>query len=123
MKVSVKTNKKAIKEIKKQTQLALIDTAEALKTDLIQSQTMPFDLGTMQNDSTFVNDKRAIKGIVSIVTDTKYARKVYFDPEIRIKQEKNPNAKQRWFDDYITGNKKYLPIKYYAKMLKRRVGN
>lgn len=99
---------------------ALLDTAEALKTDLIQSQTMPFDLGTMQNDSTFVDDKRIIKGVARIVTDTAYARKVYFDPEITIHQEKNPNAKQYWFDDYIEGEKKNLPLKYYAQMLKRR---
>ena len=99
---------------------ALLDTVEAIKTDLIQSQTMPFDSGVMQNDSTFVDDKRIIKGVATIVTDTPYARKVYFDPEITIHQEKNPNAKQYWFDDYIEGEKKNLPIKYYAQMLKRR---
>ena len=68
----------------------------------------------------FVDDKRIIKGVATIVTDTPYARKVYFDPEITIHQEKNPNAKQYWFDDYIEGEKKNLPIKYYAQMLKRR---
>ena len=100
--------------------LALLDTAEAIKTDLIQSQTMPFDSGVMQNDSTFVDDKRIIKGIARLVTDTLYARKVYFDPEITIHQDKNPNAKQRWFDDYIYGEKKNLPIKYFQQMLRRR---
>lgn len=100
--------------------LALLDTAEAIKTDLIQSQTMPFDSGAMQNDSTYVDDKRIIKGIARLVTDTPYARKVYFDPEITIHQDKNPNAKQRWFDDYISGEKKNLPIKYFQQMLKRR---
>ena len=99
---------------------ALLDTAEAIKTDLIQSQTMPFDLGTMQNDSTYVDDKRIIKGIARLVTDTPYARKVYFDPEINIKQVKNPNAKQYWYEDYISGEKKNLPIKYFQQMLRRR---
>lgn len=99
---------------------ALLDTAEAIKTDLIQSQTMPFDLGTMQNDSTYVDDKRIIKGIARLVTDTPYARKVYFDPEINIKQVKNPNAKQYWYEDYIYGEKKNLPIKYFQQMLRRR---
>ena len=114
--------------------LALLDTAEAIKTDLIQSQTMPFGKtrynkdgkvvyqgGTLQNDSTYVDDKRMIKGIARIVSDTPYARKVYFDPEIHIQQEKNPNAKQYWFEDYISGEKKNLPIKYYQQMLKRRM--
>jgi hypothetical protein len=81
-------NKTNLKKINQTMQDILLDTAEAVKTDLIQSQTMPFDSGVMQNDSTFVDDKRIIKGIVSLVTDTLYARKVYFDPEINIKQVK-----------------------------------
>lgn len=101
--------------------LALLDTAEAIKTDLIQSQTMPFDSGVMQNDSTYVDDKRIIKGIARLVTDTPYARKVYFDPDINIKQVKNPNAKQYWYEDYISGEKKNLPIKYFQQMLRRRM--
>lgn len=119
--MKIRYNTKNIKLINETAKLALLDTAEAIKTDLIQSRTMPFDIGTMQNDSTFVDDKKIIKGIARLVTDTPYARKVYFDPEIKIKQEKNPNAKQHWFDDYITGEKKNLPIQYFQQMLKRRV--
>lgn len=113
-------NTKNIDMINENARLALADTADAIKTDLIQSQTMPFDTGTMQNDSTFVDDKRIIKGVAKIVVDTVYSRKIYFDPEIHIKQGKNPNAKQYYFDDYISGNKKDLPIKYFKQMLKRR---
>lgn len=114
-------NTRNINMINENTRLALIDTAEAIKTDLIQSQTMPFDTGTMQNDSTFVDDKRSIKGIAGIVVDTVYSRKVYFDPELHIKQGKNPNAKQYYFDDYIVGIKKDLPVKYFKQMLQRRM--
>ena len=114
-------NTKNINMINEVARLALLDTAEAVKTDLIQSQTMPFDTGVMQNDSTYVDDKRIIKGVARLATDTLYARKIYFDPEINIKQVKNPNAKQRWFDDYISGEKKNLPIKYYQQMLRRRM--
>lgn len=115
-------NTRNINMILEQAQLAVIDTAESIKTDLIQSQTMPFDTGTMQNDSTFIDDRRIIKGIARIVVDTVYSRKVYFDPEIHIKQGKNPNAKQYYFDDYIIGSKKDLPIKWYKKHLQRRIG-
>jgi len=115
-------NTKNIDRINENARLALVDTAEAVKTDLIQSQTMPFDIGTMQNDSTFVDDKRIVRGVARIISDTPYARKIYFDPEIHIKQGKNPNAKQHWFDDYISGSKKDLPIKYFKKSYKRRNG-
>lgn len=114
-------NTKNISMINEIARLAVLDTAEAIRTDLVQSQTMPFDIGTMQNDSTYVGDKRIIKGIARIVSDTPYARKVYFDPEINIKQVKNPNAKQYWFEDYISGEKKNLPLKYYQQILKRRM--
>lgn len=114
-------NNKNINMINDIAKYALLDTAEAIKTDLIESQTMPFDTGTMQNDSTFVDNKRIIKGIARIVVDTAYSRKIYFDPEINIYQDKNPNAKQYYFDDYIIGEKKNLPIKYYQQMLKRRM--
>lgn len=120
--MKVTMNRMGINKVKKDVQMALIETAEAIKTDLIQSQTMPFDTGTMQNDSTFVDPKRAIKGVAKIVVDTKYAREVYFDPEIEIKTEKNPNAKQYYFDDYISGSKKDLPIKYFQKFMLKRNG-
>lgn len=122
MKVSVKINKSGIQKVKKDIAMALIKTTEAIKTDLIQSQTMPFDTGTMQNDSTFTDTKKAIKGYCKIVVDTPYARKVYFDPEISIRTEKNPNAKQYYFDDYISGDKKELPIKYFKKFMKMQKG-
>lgn len=122
MKVSVRINKAGMQKVKRDIAMTLIETTEAIKTDLIQSQTMPFDTGTMQNDSTFTDTKKAIKGYCKIIVDTLYARKVYFDPEISIKTEKNQNAKQYYFDDYISGNKKDLAIKYFAKLMKKRNG-
>ena len=99
---------------------ALLDTAEAIKIDLVQSQTVPKDKGDLEGDM-FVDDKRIIKGIATIQNPAIYSRKVYFDPEITIHQDQNPNAKQYWFEDYITGEKKNLPFKYYKQMLKRRL--
>ena len=49
---------------------ALAETADALKSDLERSQTMPFDTGALQNRSTFVDDSKKNKGIVTIVSDT-----------------------------------------------------
>lgn len=120
--MKVRFNKSGIKQIRANAQMALIETAEAIKTDLIKSQTMPFDTGTMQNDSMFVDQKRIINGIAKLVVDTPYARKVYFDPEINVRTEKNPNAKQYYFDDYISGSKKDLPVQYFAKFMKKRGG-
>lgn len=121
--MKIRFNQANIDAIEEAAIAALVDTGEAIKTDLIQSQTMPFDTGVMQNDSTFIDNRMKRKRIVKIVSDTPYSRKVYFDPEIHIKQEKNKNAKQHWFDDYIDGDKKDLTLKYYAKLLKRRMSS
>lgn len=118
--MKIRLNNTNISMLQEEVREALIDTAEALKTDLIQSQVMPFDTGTMQNDSTYVDSKRVIRGIVRLVFDSVYSRKVYFDPEINIKQAENPNAKKYWMEDYISGSKKDLPIKYFAECIKRR---
>ena len=125
---------------------------------------MPLKTGNLQNDSTFVDDKRIIKSVVKIVSDTPYARRLYFHPEYKFyrgpekeslkksnrkinkENKSNKNAKQiirkpskskalkrktvrkynknaggRWFDPYITGDKRDLPIKYYKKILQRRL--
>ena len=69
MKVKVKLNHKNINLTKAQMIQALVETADATKSDLVESQTMPFgdDFerggkthkgGTLQNKSTFVDDSK-----------------------------------------------------------------
>ena len=106
MKVVGKVNVGKVKQINEQSIMALLKTADALKTDLIQSQTMPFDTGALQNRSTFVDESQSQQGIVKIVSDTPYARRLYFHPEYNFRKDKNPNAGGMWFEPYINGNKR-----------------
>ena len=106
MKVVGKVNAGKVKQINAQSIEALLKTADALKTDLIQSQTMPFDTGALQNRSTFVDESQSKQGIVKVVSDTPYARRLYFHPEYNFRQDKNPNAGGMWFEPYINGDKK-----------------
>lgn len=124
MKVNVKTkiNKGKLQQISKNTEKALIETAEAIKTDLYQSQTMPFNTGNMQNKSTYVDDTQSKNGVVKIITDTPYARKMYFHPEYKFKNNNNPNAQGRWLDVYITGAKKDFAHKTFARIMKKMEG-
>lgn len=124
MKINVRTkiNKGKLQQISTNAEKALIMTAEALKTDLYQSQTMPFDTGDMQNRHTFTDITKVKKGTVKIVSSTPYARKVYFHPEYNFKKDKNKNAQGRWFDTYIIGPKKDLAKQYYIKIMKKMEG-
>ncbi len=84
---------------------ALEQTAEALHAEVEQSQVFPFDTGNLQNESTFLDKSESRNGKVAIVNSTPYARRLYFHPEYHFKTEENPNAKGKWFDDWLPGGK------------------
>lgn len=121
MKVTSKVNNAKLRQINSSSEIALIKTADALKTDLIDSQTMPFDKGTLQNRSTFVDDSQSYKGVVSVVSDTPYARRLYFHPEFVFKTTKNPNAGGMWFEPYIDGEKKDFVKEKFTEFMKGQV--
>ena len=85
---------------------ALEQTAEAIHTDLVQSQTMPFRQGTLQNDSTFVDASGKARGHVELASSTPYARRLYFHPEYQFSKAENPNAGGAWFAPYTPGGGK-----------------
>ena len=119
MKVTGQVNAKFLARYKNVAQLNLVKTADAMKTDLVQSQTMPFDTGALQNQSTFVDDSKKKQNKVKIVSDTPYARRLYFHPEYNFKKSENPNAGGQWFEPYITGAKKDFAKKTFARFMKR----
>lgn len=121
MKVTSKVYVGKVKEIDRKAMQSLLETADALKSDLIQSQTMPFDTGAMQNRSTFIDDSNKSKGEVRIVTDTPYARRLYYHPEYNFKKDKNRNAGGLWFEPYINGNKKNFVKNTFAKFMKGKM--
>lgn len=118
---------------------ALEQTVEAVHTEVVQAQVMPFDDpevvekrvygkrgqfakngkeykgrikkeivhggGHLQNDSTFVDGSRSKLGKVSIVSSTPYARRLYFHPEYHFDTGENPNARGRWYADWLPGGK------------------
>lgn len=96
---------------------AMWKTAEALHTDLVQSQTMPRDSGHMQNESTYVDGEN---GDYQVVTNTEYAKRLYYHPEYDFKKYKNPNAGAYWFKPYITGDKKNFVEKTFKKFMQMK---
>ena len=93
---------------------ALAMTADATLTELRDRQTMPFDTGNLQNDSTFVDDSQRDK--VSIVSSTPYARRLYFHPEYNFRRGNNASAGGKWFDSFL--NDDFIATAY-AKLLKQ----
>lgn len=120
MKVKVKLYSKNINDVCDEAKLSLIETADAVKSDLVQSQTMPFDTGALQNRSTFVDKSDSSKGIVSIVSDTPYARKLYYHPEYNFQRGKNANAGGMWFEPYINGSKNKFCQNTFSRLLRSK---
>nr|DAZ26149.1 MAG TPA: Minor capsid protein [Caudoviricetes sp.] len=121
VKVTGKINHKGNEYVKKLMKEALVETADALKSDLQKSQTMPFDTGALQNRSTFIDDSKKKSGRVTIVSDTPYARRLYFHPEYNFQKTKNKNAGGMWFETYINGQKKNWTSKKFAKIMKGKL--
>ncbi len=118
----VKINQAIVKQITNAIAKSLEQTAEALHTEVAQAQVMPRDSGHLQNDGTFVDTSQSKCGRVPIVTSTPYARRLYFHPEYNFRTTENPNARGKWYEDWISGSKKDFCPKAFAQFLKRNGG-
>ena len=119
---TIKLNEAKLKELTRQQYISLAQTADALVTDLRDSQTMPFDTGNLQNDSTFLDDRQKEQGRVSIVSSTPYARRLYYHPEYNFRTTNNRNAGGKWIEPYISGNRTDFLKDTFAKLFKRNGG-
>jgi hypothetical protein len=121
MKVTSRVNNAKLLQIHKAAIESLKMTGEKVRGNLIESQTMPFDTGDMQNQQTFVENSQANKGKVSIITDAPQARRLYYHPEYNFGTASNKNAGGLWFEPYINGNKKDYAKKVFARFLRSKI--
>ena len=103
VKSTVKLNMARINELSQAAVRALELTAEALHTEVVQAQVMPFDTGHLEEDATFVDYSNSQNGKVTLVSSTPYARRLYYHPEYNFQTKENPNAKGKWLDDWLPG--------------------
>ena len=105
VKSTVKLNMPRIRQLTEAAVMALEKTAEALHTEVLQAQVMPFDTGNLQNESTFVDYSQSEEGKVTIFSATPYARRLYYHPEFQFQKHENPNAGGMWYKDWLEGGK------------------
>ena len=121
VKTKVTINTSQIQAVKQMALDTLVETADATKSDLLKSKTMPFDTGELQNRRTFVDTENKRKGIVSVVSDGPYARRLYYHPEYKFKKDKNKLAGGQWFHPYIGGNKNKFCQNAFARILRSKM--
>lgn len=106
VKSTVKLNMPRIKQLTQAAVTALEQTGEALHTEVVQAQVFPFDTGNLQNESTFVDYSQSKDGKVTLVSNTPYARRLYYHPEYNFQTKENPNANGMWYEDWMPGGQK-----------------
>lgn len=132
VKSSFTINQSRIRELNLAKITALEQTAEALHTEVVQEQVIPRDTGALQNENTFVDKQNSSSGIVSVVSSTLYARRLYYHPEYNFhrgvwfdaygeRHEGNAAAGGLWFTPWLPGGTKqdFIPKKF--RILYRRI--
>lgn len=117
IRVSVKIDNVKINKLIEAHKKALEMTADAVLSDIKTSAVVPKDT-SMLEDSAFVDRTELMNSIARIVFDTPYARRLYWHPEYNFRHDKNPNAKGKWLDDYLYGEKKEFIKDTYSKFFK-----
>lgn len=119
----VRLYKPAIRNLTNAVSEALGKTAEEIRKDVQQAQTMPFLTGDLQGDYTFADLTQKKEGHASVVSDRPYARRLYYHPEYHFDKSENPNAGGRWLDPYLPGGKKEdFAQKTFNKFYKEEAG-
>ena len=122
MKVTVDMNKKGLKKLKDAQIIACKKTAMKMLAEKIDAQEIPMNEGTLQNVLTDVDDSAARNGLVQIVSEGPYAARLYYNPQYNFNQEFNTNAKGEWWEDFLTGKNKDMPVKLYEYFYKKAAG-
>ena len=116
--VEIKLDEAALARLDGAAKAAALETVEAVKTDLVSSQTMPFDTGAMQGSLHTEQFDAADESHTVLQTDGPQARRLYFHPEYNFQRGKNPNAGAAWYGPYEAGGVKerFIPDTFAARM-------
>ena len=122
VKSTVTINQRKIKQLTDAQATALEQTAKKLLQEVRDAQVIPRDSGHLQGDATDIDYSRSKSGTVSIVSQTPYARRLYFHPEYNFQTKDNPNAQGKWYEPWINGSEKDFCKKVFSVLYKRLGG-
>lgn len=118
--VKIKIDPHKVTQLKEIIQRAFELTVEATLSDIRMSQTVPKNVGTLEESGYTDIDAKGM--VASIVFDTPYARRLYWHPEYNFRKDKNPNAQGLWMQTYIDGEKKDFVKNTFSRFLQQLGG-
>lgn len=122
MPIKIELDDAVFAQLEEAAQQAAVATMEALKTEIITAQVMPFDTGDMQNNHTFV---MPLEMGSRLEVDAPQARRHYFHPEYNFQTVNNPNAQGEWFRHWLEGGEyaDFVPQRFEEEWRKRTPNN
>jgi len=121
MRVRVTMNQPRLNRLSDAQIQALIMTADAVKTDVMTGAVVPKQTGELER-SAHIDDSKARTGRVKLIYDTPYARRLYWHPEFNFRSDKNANARGKWLEPWIDGNKKEFARRTFRELYRRVTG-
>lgn len=118
VKATFVANNKNINKLQQIQETALKMTADALLTEIVAMAVVPKDKGILER-SGFVDESQLNGLVASIVFDTPYARRLYWNPQFNFRKDKNANAQGKWMEMFVTGERKDFVKETYAKFLRQ----
>lgn len=121
--ITVNIDTAKLNEFHEETKRALIASVGELQNRIREEQVIPRDTGALQGEKFFIDDTMSDKGIVQLVNEGPYARRLYFHPEYNFRTDKNKNAQGMWFTLWQKGG--YFesePQEIYEKILEKMLG-
>ena len=110
----------ALDGIHRAAQDAALETAGALRGEIIAGQVIPFDTGKLQESVGGIDQFREGEELHTTlcIGDTPYARRMYFHPEYNFQKVNNPNAQGEWAQPWIPGGdlEGYAPDTFSTRM-------
>lgn len=121
--VKIELDQAAIARLTKAVAPAAEKTIDALHTDVVAAQVMPFDTGDMQNNQTFTVTESDEDSVTSrLVTSSPQSRRLYYHPEYHFQKGNNPNAEGLWLEPWTGGERKDFVQNTFAENYKKEAG-
>ena len=132
----LKIDTKALAEVNRRIENALIMTGQDVITDIIEADIVPYMRGMLEGTLEPLDVSDVKQHVVRIHSNTPYARRLYYHPEYNFHRAPwsithrdgrvetfpgNPNAQAEWFEPWISGNRQDFvksSFAYYMENLK-----
>lgn len=133
VKSKVTINQRKMKQLSAAAVIALEHTAEELHAEVVRAGVVPRRDGALEGEQFFVDYTKVRQNKVSLVHSTPYARRMYYHPEYKFhkepwtdekgrKHDGNPNARGKWFEPWINGEKKDFCKEAFEEFYKKAGG-